>query len=174
MEISLESKVYLKHSFHTGTGNYYPARKEGYYLYEIPEKYRTEKYLIPAENATVTVEKAPDIGLKQVEINPYETASGNSGVVKKFEQEVVKINEAESADPITFAKNEEVVLPKKLCINTATAEEIAVLDGVSLEKATKVVELRQEKQFGDCNDLDARVKLAFGRKWQTYNDKICF
>lgn len=59
-------------------------------------------------------------------------------------------------------------------VNTATTDELASLDGVTLPTARQVVEEREKKKFVDFEDMDKRVTLKGNRKWEGFSDRLSF
>lgn len=76
-----------------------------------------------------------------------------------------------NADPYGVSEvnlNPEVqhVKLKKLKINSAPEAEIAAIKYVSKKNASDAVVERDDKKFTSYEDLNARVPLAFKRKWE--------
>jgi DNA uptake protein ComE-like DNA-binding protein len=67
---------------------------------------------------------------------------------------------------------EERVNKEKIDINTATVDQLASLDGVTVANAQKIVEEREKAKFTEIADLDKRVALKGSRKWESLSDRI--
>ncbi|MDJ0594423.1 MAG: helix-hairpin-helix domain-containing protein [Pleurocapsa sp. MO_226.B13] len=61
---------------------------------------------------------------------------------------------------------------EKLNIATATVDQLAAIDGITMSTAQKVLEEREKGEFGDYADLDKRVPLKGNRKWENFSDRI--
>jgi DNA uptake protein ComE-like DNA-binding protein len=135
----------------------------------LPEKFMTAQYVelisgeveqderlekeIPTPNQTV-VSKSPGL-LEEINLNKNESKV----------QEVVIENTAQSSFEPTQVK----ATKKELNINQATKAEIVALQGVGAKTVDKVIELRELFPFADYKDLNDRVALTFGRKWDEFN-----
>lgn len=56
-----------------------------------------------------------------------------------------------------------------LNINYASAQELESLVGVGPGIASKVIEYREQSPFIDYTDLNGRISLPFGAKWENYD-----
>lgn len=94
-------------------------------------------------------------------------------------QEINIGGEKPSAEQISFKGETPKVIEQdnksnSIKINTATVDEIASLNGVTVVNAQKVVEEREKEKFSDYSDLDTRVSLKGSRKWESFSDRITF
>lgn len=70
-------------------------------------------------------------------------------------------------------KGSAFVIPERMQINSASVDDIAKLDGITLSTAKKVVTERQNSPFADLESLKARVPLK-GAEWDSVANRLLF
>lgn len=136
-------------------GNPYHA---GVYEEEyLPDAIKNDPNLIEQPDQNVTLPDYQSLQTQSIEIG---AATPNSEQISY------------SGQPAKVITEEKKSKTSPVAINTATAEEIAALDGVSLANAQKIVEERAKSEFTDFADLDKRVALKGNRKWESFGDRL--
>lgn len=69
---------------------------------------------------------------------------------------------------IISPQSSEIPVASKLNVNQASAAELEALNGIGPSIASKVLEYREQSAFIDFADLNARISLPFGGKWENY------
>jgi hypothetical protein len=169
MEISYEAlqnyKVKLLKNFVDSQGNLFSPKV--YNPSELSRFAYKEGLVIPVEEIPIESKEEKDLT-----IDPYgniakeksrriEPQKPKTQYVEVKEQEVLPVEESEvSVQPKDVSR--------EVNVNTSTSFQIQTLKGIGKSTADRVVTLRESSPFIDYLDLNERVELAFGRKWEDF------
>jgi hypothetical protein len=145
-------------------GNVYPPSKDPCNSKDIPVKYQTTEYC-----SQLPVNSQPD------PVSPSIRLDGRTDEEKARDSKVT-INPVITITPPTSAPTTK----RQVNVNADDVETIMdVLDGIGRKTAEKVVSEREdlaatENRFTTIEELNTKIPLGFGRKWDTYADQITF
>lgn len=111
-----------------------------------------------------------DNSLKVQKINLGEEVSNINAPGYKGQETVILESEKENK---VFG-TEKVAKDSKINLNTATLDEIAGINGVTMPTAQKIVEQRETDKFKDLSDLETRASLPGKKKWESLKNSIAF
>lgn len=133
---------------------------------ELPDRIKENKNLCTKldENAPKTANYQAGTVTQNVTVG---TKSGITGVESFDPKPAVDIDQ--NTQPVETAKSVTSINP-----NTASLDELADLDGITVTTAQKVIEERSKEKFVDLDDLDKRVPLKGSRKWSKFSDRLKF
>ena len=148
-----------------------PAKRQPYWEGELPPEIRENSaYTIEykVNETLVRQEEQLQSLVKEIDLSPMV----NSGTAKTRTYKPTFSNavEVEVVEPtkekIEDASVEEVVqeVPQAVNLNTASVEEIIAVNGIGAKLANKIVDARP---FVSMEDLEQKVKLGFGREWNS-------
>ncbi|HEY9657668.1 MAG TPA: DUF655 domain-containing protein [Allocoleopsis sp.] len=164
--------VYLRRMIiHPKTSNVLPPLNRPYQPGEIPDQFLTPEYVTQDPAPPPIAPGEPNLMFTTPDTIPERSlATTPLGNIPLTSTEGLGALDPGAAAPPVSSNPED-----KVNINSDSTDVIAEkLDGIAGKTASKVEEARKQKPFESFSDLDERVPLVGGRKWETYKTQIVF